>query len=111
MDFLAEFSELKVLPNHIAATYTFFRSFSVDRETMSLCWNTTTTIVEEEPLQEFRAFLKMVKRQLQEKQLKPTDCCRAMFFFYSKLLQHECFEQPTRQEILKWMEVCELIVV
>jgi hypothetical protein len=111
MDFLAEFSELKTLPNHIAATYTFFKSFSVDKETLSLCWNSVKTPVEEETFQEFRAFLKSTKRQLQEKQLKPSDCCRAMFFFYSKLLQHECFEQSTRQEILKWMEVCELIVV
>jgi TorA maturation chaperone TorD len=111
MDFLAEFSELKTLPNHIAATYSFFKLFSVDKDTQTLCWNSTTTPLEDEPLQEFRAFLKSIKRQLQEKQLKPSDCCRAMFFFYSKLLQYECFEQPTRQEILKWMEVCELIVV
>lgn len=110
MDFLAEFSELKTLSNHISATYSFFKLFSVDKDTQELSWNLAKTPLEEEPLQEFRAFLKMIKRQLQENQIKPSDCLRAMFFFYSKLLQHGCFDQSTRQEILAWMEVCGLII-
>lgn len=110
MDFLAEFSEFKSLPNHSSATYTFFKAFSVPREGQVLNWNSVKAPLEEEPLQEFRAFLKTIKRQLQENTLSPSDCSRAMFFFYAKLLEHNCFTQQTRQEILAWMEVCELVV-
>jgi len=110
MDFLAEFSEFKSLPNHTSVTYTFFKAFSIPRDEKVIVWNSTTSPLEEEPLQEFRAFLKSIKRQLLENALKPSDCSRAMFFFYAKLLEHKCFSQETRQEILGWMEVCELVV-
>ena len=110
MDFLAEFSEFKSLPNHTSATYIFFKAFSVPRDDNIIVWNSMKSTLDDQPLQEFRAFLKTIKRQLQENALSPSDCSRAMFFFYAKLLEHKCFSQETRQEILAWMEVCELVI-
>jgi hypothetical protein len=109
MDFLAEYEEMKDVPRHIAITYKFFSIFKV--KDLGIHWGpshmhtTTVTIADA-----FKAFLKAQKTDLKEGALTKSECSRRMWFFYQKILEHGLFSLEVRQEILKWMEVCELVI-
>ena len=110
MDLLAEYKEMSALPNHIAVTYKFFSMFKIDGDTMTWAGHETDISTDTNTKDALKAFLKAQRSALREGGLSASECSKRMWFWFQKLLELDLFEGDGRQEILKWMEVCELIV-
>jgi hypothetical protein len=110
MDLLAEYEEFAKIPPHVAVTYKFFSLFRVSKEGI-LSWGKAQFPLEEEAAGAARAFLKATKAFLRDTPaIKHTQCASRMWFWYHTLLENNWFDLETRAEILRWMEVCELVV-
>ena len=110
MDLLAEYQEVKQIPVVVAVTYKFFHGFKV--EGGALCWAGFNTPLSEEIREPVKRFLKEQRRAVREDSLSVGECSRRMWFWFQKVLDLELFvETPVaRDQILRWMEVCELIL-
>jgi hypothetical protein len=110
MDFLAEYQEVTKIPPHIAVTYKFFSIFKF--EDGELCYiHYKSGPMEPAALSALKAFLKAQRSDLRgDARLGKGECSRRMWFFYQKLLDLKLFDKPARMEIMRWMEICELVL-
>lgn len=110
MDLIAEYEEFAKIAPRVAVTYKFFTLFSVSKGG-ELCWGEDTWQLEEESAVAVKAFLKATKAFLRDTPgAKHTQCASRMWFWYNTILENAWFSRDTRAEILRWMEVCELVV-
>jgi hypothetical protein len=110
MEYVEEFEESTQLKAHTVATYSFFKNFSVDKEAATLSWNRNETFLNPEQTENFRNLLKYFTKKLKNQELNPSQCGRAMLFWFSKVQELGLFTPAIRAEIRAWMEICELIV-
>ena len=121
MDFLEELEDMKTIPHHLAITFKFFSLFKVslnkneDADAAGvLTWAQTAeeTHLSRDVLVAMREFLKAQRQAVKNMTNPPKkgDCSRAMWFWFQKLLEHGAFDTDTRTLILRWMEICELII-
>lgn len=108
MDFVEEFNEVKTVSPWTVATYSFFKPFKVNVEKRTLQWHGYTTDIAEEYAEASKKYLSFIKKEVKDG-MKAGGCSRAMFFWFGKLQEMHVFSSEIRTEILKWMEVCELI--
>ncbi len=110
MDLLAEYEEFAKVAPHVAVTYKFFAAFSISKEG-ELRWAQESYQLPEEAVAPVKAFLKATKVFLRtEEKISHTACAGRMWFWYNKILEEAWFTREVRAEILRWMEVCELVV-
>lgn len=107
MDLLAEYDEFAKLPAHTAVTYKFFSLFRVADG--NLQWRGVPTPISPEAADALKAFLR-AQRSALKGGVTASDCSRRMWFWYQKLLELGLFDQATLDAILRWMEICELVV-
>ena len=110
MEFVEEFEESTKLKPHIVATYSFFKNFSVDKEAATLIWNKEHAFISPENTEKLRNLLKYFRSKLKQQEFNPSQCGRAMLFWFSKIQEMNCFSSEVRADIRAWMEICELIV-
>ena len=110
MDFIAEYAESKKLPIHIAVTYKFFSLFKVDTDAKTLAWTTHTTPINPDVALAAKLFLKDRRAVFKQGAVNKSECSRSMWFWYQKILDVGAFTHEVRLEILRWMEICELII-
>jgi hypothetical protein len=111
LDLLAEYEEVKKLPVPTAVAYKFFSNFKVVDD--SLVWSGFSTALSEDMRKPVKAFLKEQRRAIQEDGLKQGECSRRIWFWFQKILDLGLFTgnaAEARMQILRWMEVCELIL-
>lgn len=103
-----------------AATYTykFFDLFKVnlgngvdnDGNTLvkGLHWSKDASEEElsDDQLKELKTYLKQVKSWIrkEQKEVKPSECRRKMWFFLQKLLEFGAFTRGERREMILWMD-------
>ncbi len=114
MDFLAEYDEFKKLPVHIAVTYKFLSNFSVD--VSGTLWYTnysfyTNEEYTKEAAEALKKFLKATRKELKEGTPNKFECSKRLWFFYQKLMDLHVFSTEVRAEILKWMDICETVLI
>ena len=111
MDLLAEYEEMKSLPVHIAVAYKFFGLFKFEGSELVYV-NHHGGEAEDDTLGALKAFLKSQRADLRVRDSKmgKGECSRRMWFWYQKLLELKMFDVQARMEIMKWMEVCELVL-
>ncbi len=114
MDFLGEYDELAVLKNHTLVTWKFFELFRLeecDSEKSMYYVGHKSRYLSDDVYNAFKAFLKAQRSALRKESLSVAECSKRLWFFYSKLLEHDVFFDPNvRREILKWMEVGQLVM-
>jgi hypothetical protein len=109
LDLLAEYEEVKKIPVPTAVGYKFFSNFKVADN--CLLWAGFSTPLEEDAREAVKAFLKEQRRQIRDGVLSGSEISRRMWFWFQKILDLGLFtEGNTRNQILRWMEVCELIL-
>lgn len=109
MDLLEEYDDMIQLPTHVAISYKFFVPFRIDGG--ELVWSGHRAELDEEAIGPIKAFLKATKALLREGNVSKGECSRRMWFWYAKLVDMALFQHDARVEILRWMEVCELVLV
>ncbi len=110
MDLIEEYKEFSGLPKHIAVVYKFFSLFSFSDN--KIYWSKTGFEIGEEEYGAFKAYVKHCKRVLREGGLSagPSECSKMMLFLYMKIQEFSIFNIEIRKEIMKYMEVCELVI-
>jgi hypothetical protein len=108
MDLLAEYEEMKQIPLHTGITYKFFSMFKVDGDT--LYWGVAPAPLEEEVRGPIKACLKAQRAALREGSLTKSECSRRLWFWGQKVLEMGLFRDEIRAEIIKWTEICELVL-
>lgn len=108
MDLIAEYEEMKTLPQHAAVAYKFFAPFRF--ENGDLLWGAHRAGATEDVIPPVKAFLKATKAALREGQMPKAECSRRMWFWYAKIVDLGLFQHEARLEMLQWMEVCELVI-
>jgi hypothetical protein len=115
MDFIEEYNEMSAIPIKIAVTYKFFELFRVSLKDSDrgIHWSTCAvdTKQSDEVLEAFKAYIKTQRSQLKKCDVGNTNCGKMLWFFYQKLLEFNVFDADIRREILKFMEVCEYIIL
>ena len=97
------------LPNHIAVTYKFFSMFKIDGD--SMYWSGHQTAIKPDTKDALKTFLKAQRSALREGTMSAGECSKRMWFWFQKLLELDLFScSEARSEIMRWMEICELIV-
>lgn len=110
MDLNAEYEEFAKIAPHVAVTYKFFSLFSISKDGV-LSWCEDKFQLDEESATAVKAFLKASKAFLRDTPgAKHTACAGRMWFWYNTILEKGWFDRDVRAEILRWMEVCELVV-
>ncbi len=112
MDLLAEYEEVKQIPVPTVVGYKFFSNFKVADD--CLLWSGFSTHLEEDVREPVKAFLKEQRRQIRGGTLSGSEISRRMWFWFQKILDLGLFTgngDQGRDQILRWMEVCELILV
>ena len=102
MDFLEEYTEFTQLPVHIGVTYKFFSLFKLQGTQLQWCSYSADL---GEAAGAAKAFLKKQRADLKEG-ISKSECSRRMWFWVQKLLELKV-ESPA---LLKWLEVCELVL-
>ncbi len=113
MDFLGEYEELKVLKNHTLVSWQFFELFKVEEDDDGkylVYMDTKSRCLSDDEYGAFKAFLKAQRSALRKEALPVGECSKRIWFWYSKLLELNMFTLEIRSEILKWMEVGQLIM-
>jgi hypothetical protein len=112
VDFLAEYEEFSNIQSHIAVVYKFFDMFKVDDKEGRMYWlkDYTDSNLSKEVLCAFKGYLRSKKSALRRGELKKGECSKMMLFWYMKILEHNVFDAEVRREIMKFMEVCELVI-
>ncbi len=113
MDLLAEYEEVKTIPVPSAVGYKFFSNFKLSADGECLVWSGFSTYLEEGVRQPVKAFLKEQRRQTAAANLSANEVSRRMWFWFQKILDLGLFTGNAahgRDQILRWMEVCELIL-
>jgi hypothetical protein len=113
MDLIAEYEEMQSIPIHTAVTFKFFSLFKVSKADgeIFLHWGEVAkTPLSEESYGPIKEFLKAQRSQLREGSVTRVDCAKRMWFWFQKILELSLFDMAVRAEILKWNEICELIV-
>lgn len=111
MDLLQEYEEVRQIPVPVAVSYKFFSNFKVEGDTLT--WGGFSTPLEGDMREPVKEFLKVQRRLTREGSLKPSEVSRRMWFWFQKILDLGLFADvstPARDQILRWMEVCELIL-
>jgi hypothetical protein len=114
MDLLAEYEEVKKIPVITAVGYKFFSNFKFSADGESLLWSGFSTYLEEDMREPIKAYLKEQRRQVRDGKLSAGEVSRRMWFWFQKILDLGLFTGNAahgRDQILRWMEVCELILV
>ena len=92
------------------AGYKFFDAFKVDSEEKTISFHTdfTTSVEDEELLNEFRSFLKQEKKSIRTLQKDCTlkEIKRKMGFFFTKLQENGIFTISERKYILIYCDFC-----
>ena len=92
------------------AGYKFFDAFKVDSEEKTISFHTdfTTSVEDEELLNEFRSFLKQEKKSIRTLQKECTlkEIKRKMGFFFTKLQENGIFTISERKYILLYCDFC-----
>ncbi len=113
LDLLAEYEEVTKLPVPTAVAYKFFSNFKFSADGECLVWSGFSTYLQEDVRKPIKAFLKEQRRAIQEDGLKQAECSRRIWFWFQKMLDLGIFTgngAEARMQILRWMEVCELIL-
>lgn len=111
MDLLAEYEEVKKIPVITAVGYKFFSNFKVTDD--CLLWSGFSTYLQEDVREPVKAYLKEQRRQIRDGALSASEVSRRMWFWFQKILDLGLFTgnaSQGRDQILRWMEVCELIL-
>lgn len=113
LNFIEEYNEFSGLPKHIAVTYKFFSLFSVSSDSISWSKRYTDQELEGDVLKALKLFLKNTKNRLRSDRDKPvtsSECSKLMLFWYMKIQEYDLFTPEIRREIMKYMELCELVI-
>lgn len=114
MDLIAEYEEMHSIPIHVAVTFKFFSLFKVSKAedgSTFLHWGESAkTPLTPESYGPIKEFLKAQRSLLREGSVMRVDCAKRMWFWFQKILELSLFDLAVRAEILKWNEICELIV-
>ena len=113
MDLLAEYEEFKKIPVHIAVTYKFFSHFKIDDD--EHIWfgghRSLIAIQQEGVADALKKFLKANRKEVKEGGLNKFECSKRIWFWYAKLLDFGLFSIEERQDILRWMDICETVLI
>ncbi len=113
MDLLAEYNEVRQIPVPTAVGYKFFSNFKLSDDGQLLVWSGFSTYLEEDMRGPVKEFLKEQRKQIRDGALSGSEVSRRMWFWFQKILDLRLFvgnAASARDQILKWMEVCELII-
>lgn len=119
MDFQAEYNDFfEGLGSVGTYTYKFFDLFKLNlgngedekgnKLVKGLHWSKDASEEEltDEQLKELKTYLKQVKSWIrkEQKNIKPNECRRKMWFFLQKLLEMGAFTRGERREMILWMD-------
>jgi hypothetical protein len=109
-DLLAEYTEFSQVPTVLAVPYKYFSLFRVEEG--ELVWAGHRATLAEDLVAPVKKFLKEQRAALRSGSLSKSECSRRMWFWVQKVLELELFlDAPeARAQMLKWTEVCELVI-
>ena len=111
MDLIEEYEDFKQIPVHIAVSYKFFSHFKVDDENRIWFSGNSFKIEQEGVADAIKKFLKASRKEIKEGIVSKGECSRRIWFWYAKIIDFGLFTPEVRQDILRWMDICETVLM
>lgn len=110
MDLFLEYEEFKKLPLHTGIAYKYFSQFNIDDTNHIWFAGNSHHIKDNDLADAFKKFLKTTRKEIRNGMLK-NECARRMWFWYAKLLDYGIFTVEVRHDIVRWMDICETVLL